>query len=517
MAAVSHQSIVVSLWHQARANGTAAAIVGERETVSFAELWQRIQRVAGYLHGNGINRGDRVAILSENNPDYVAVFYGAMLAGAAVVPLNTGAKSRDFCNWIEHCGAAFTFIDFSIRETQRLAQEQLQSRICSIGETAPQPAIIETTDWASVLSSPKPDTEYASPSLQDLACILYTSGTTGHPKGVMISHGNLAANVAAILDIIPIQAGDRFLNVLPFYYSYGNSILHTHLVKGATLYLQNSMMYPAVVVERMEREAITGFAGVPSTYSLLLGRGMADSRDLAALRYVLQAGAAMPVSLTKDVREHFCQQLYVMYGQTEATARIACLPPEQLLQKVGSVGLPVPGVEVELRGPEGNVCCAGETGEVFVRGNNVAQGYWHNANATAATFIDGWLKTGDLGYRDSDGYLFLTGRRSDIIKSGANRISPTEIEDVIIAHPDVEEVAVVGVEDDLLGQVIAAAVVIVPGRSLDVRQLKKHCLDNLASYKVPRHIRAFDALPKTASGKIQRHTLTQQFGKQHGH
>jgi acyl-CoA synthetase (AMP-forming)/AMP-acid ligase II len=264
----------------------------------------------------------------------------------------------------------------------------------------------------------------------------------------------------------------------------------------------------------MAAEKITGFAGVPSTYSLLLSRGKVNEHDLSSLRYVLQAGGAMPVAVTEQVLAHISPHVYVMYGQTEATARLTWLPPAKLMEKLGSAGIPIDGVEIQIRNPEEGVCTPYEEGELFVRGDNVSIGYWANPEATAATFIDGWLKTGDLGYKDEDGYIFLKGRRSDMIKSGANRISPLEIEEVIVQMPGVEEVAVIGVPDELLGQTITAFLVMKPGHELDVRAVKKHCLDNLASYKIPKQIMSVDALPKTASGKVRKHILAEQVGGQ---
>lgn len=496
--------------------GDAAAIVTAEQQISYRVLWESARRVENFLRSLGVTEGDRVALIAENSPQYVAVFYGALLAGAAVVPMNTSAKMKDFSNWLNHCEAKVAFVDFVPRETHKLVECGLAVSLVAVNQADALPEPLRDSGlptWSDVqacgLPQEPPQLEQAG---DGLACIIYTSGTTGNPKGVMISHGNLMANVRSILAALPIQPGDRFLNVLPFYYSYGNSVLHTHLVQGATLYLENSMMFPNVVVSRMAQEKITGFAGVPSTFSLLLSRGKVAEHDLSSLRYVLQAGGAMPVPVTQQVLEHLSSHVYVMYGQTEATARLTWLPPEQLLEKLGSVGVPIAGVEIQIRHPDGSECGPEEDGELFVQGANVALGYWRNPEATAATFIDGWLKTGDLGHKDQDGYLYLKGRRSDMIKSGANRISPLEIEEVIVELPEVEEVAVVGVPDELLGQTITAFLVLKAGHELNVRAVKKHCLDNLASYKIPKQILQVDAFPKTASGKVKKHILAEQVG-----
>ncbi|HVK99954.1 MAG TPA: class I adenylate-forming enzyme family protein [Dongiaceae bacterium] len=481
--------------------------------VSYAQLWRQARQVAAFLQSYHLSKGDRVALVADNSPEYAAVFYGVLLAGGVVVPMNTSAKLRDFDNWMAHCGARLAFVDFTPREMQKLLQEPRPTRFIATNRRADGVVPDEwksalQADWDTVLET-NPVAAATETTTDTLACLIYTSGTTGNPKGVMISHGNLLANVESILAALPIQPGDRFLNVLPFYYSYGNSVLHTHLVQGATLYLENSLMYPNAVVARLQSEAITGFAGVPSTFALLLSRGKVTEHDLSSLRYVLQAGGAMAVPLIREVQEKMSRSLYVMYGQTEATARLTCLPASQLDAKMGSVGLPIPGVTIEVRRSDGTLCAADEEGELHARGGNVAQGYWDNPAATAETFVDGWLKTGDLGRADADGFLYLLGRRSDMIKSGANRISPLEIEEVINEIPSIEEVAVLGMPDAVLGQTIAAFVVMKPNQTLDVRAIKKYCLDNLASYKIPKQILAVDALPKTASGKIQKHRLAE--------
>lgn len=513
-------SLLAQIRERVRQSSDQPCVVSSNETWSFGQLWEQAARVASYLRSNGLQGGDRVALLAENSPQYMAVFYGVLLAGGAVVPMNTQAKTRDFENWIHHAGARFAFVDFVPRETHKLLQLSLPATLVAVNRQVA--AVVPETllhgieaDWNDIEAVTADERHLLlDPAVSQLACIIYTSGTTGNPKGVMISHGNLAANVASILAALPIQPGDRFLNVLPFYYSYGNSVLHTHVVMGATLLLENSLMYPHKVVARLQDERITGFAGVPSTFALLLSRGKVAEHDLSALRYVLQAGGAMAVPLTQSVIAQMSPNLYVMYGQTEATARLTCLPAARLPDKMGSVGLPIRDVTIEIRRPDGQRCDPGESGELYVQGGNVALGYWNNPAATAETFVDGWLKTGDLGYADEEGFIYLQGRRSDMIKSGANRISPLEIEEVIQQLPGIEEVAVVGVPDELLGQVIAAFVVMKPDHAFDIKQIKKHCLDNLASYKIPKQVIQMDALPKTASGKIRKHMLAESIEEQ---
>jgi acyl-CoA synthetase (AMP-forming)/AMP-acid ligase II len=319
----------------------------------------------------------------------------------------------------------------------------------------------------------------------------------------MLSHANLAANVAGIVDYLGLRADDRIVSVLPFYYSYGSSVLHTHLAVGARIALEPNLVFPQLVVERLARERATGFSGVPSTYALLLDRVDLAAHDLSSLRYLTQAGGAMAPALTRRLSSALPQaRLFVMYGQTEATARLTWLPPEQLEAKLGSVGRPLPGVTLAVRHEDGSDCAVDEVGEVCARGPNVMQGYWRNPEATAAVLQAGWLRTGDLGRLDADGVLWLSGRRADMIKTGAHRVHPQDVEEAIAELPGVAEVAVVGVDDELLGQVIKAC--IVRAGALDDNQVRAHCRARLAPYKVPKIVVFVDALPKTASGKIRR-------------
>ena len=324
----------------------------------------------------------------------------------------------------------------------------------------------------------------------------------------MLDHGNLAANTDSIVAYLGLSDADSIVNVLPFYYSFGNSVLHTHIAAGATLTIQKTFVYPHQVVDALAREKATGFAGVPSTFALLTGRVDLSRYDLSNLRYFAQAGGPMSPAMTNRVRSLLPDvSVYVMYGLTEASARVSYLPPERLLDKLGSIGVPIPGVEMQVRGKDGEILPAGTNGEIWVRGRNVMVGYWKDPDMTNHVLSDGWLRTGDIGRCDEDGFFFVEGRRSDIIKVGAHRISPLEVESVVEELEGVGEVAVAGVDDEFLGQVIKAYVVRNSGSSLSENDIKAHCRNRLATYKIPKYVEFIDALPKTSSGKVQRTLL----------
>ncbi len=483
----------------------ACAIQQGESRLSFAELAVRAAAIARWLRGVGVEKGDRVALLAEASGDYVAAYYGTLMAGAVAVALNAAARAPDVAGWIGHSGAVALFLDGRHAEANAVARG-LPERV-KVLATHGDALECPHDDLASL---PLDDLA-AGPVVSHadaLAAFIYTSGTTGRPKAVMLSHGNLAANTDAIVAYLELRASDSILCVLPFYYSYGNSVLHTHIASGARIVIGPSLVYPQLVAEAIAREGATGFAGVPSTFALLTARVQLERYDFSALRYLTQAGGPMSPALTKTVLTQFPRaRLFVMYGQTEACARLSYVPPERLAEKLGSVGIPIPGVELDVREEGGTPLPRESTGEVWARGANVMLGYWHDSEATQRSLVGGWLRTGDVGRLDEDGFLFLEGRRGDIIKVGAHRVFPGDIEAVIEAMPGVREVAAVGVDDELLGQVVKVCIVRSPGAALQESAVKAHCRARLATYKIPKVVEFLEALPRTSSGKVQRHLL----------
>jgi long-chain acyl-CoA synthetase len=424
---------------QAARRGKACALLDGDGAIDYSTLEARALRIAAGLRGMGVARGDRVAVVLPNSHTAVAVIYGVWLAGAVVVPLNAQARAREIAALSTHVEARAIVCDEGYRERADVeaSVESFQIRIVTTAELLRDSTTANESGQAVVAT--------------DLAMILYTSGTTGAPKGVMLSHGNLAANVSSIVEYLALTSDDKVLSVLPFYYAYGFSVLHSHLAVGGCV----------------------------------------------ALRYITQAGAAMSPALVAKVRAALPHaKLYVMYGQTEATARLTYVPPERLEDKAGSVGIAIPGVEIEIR-----------DGEVWARGANIMQGYWRNEAATRAALKDGWLRTGDIGYLDQEGFLFLEGRRSDIIKTGANRVHPGEIEEVVAELAGVAEVAAGSIDDEILGQAIVVCVVRDTASTLSTEHIKAHCRARLPGYKVPKAVRFVSALPRTESGKVRRFEL----------
>jgi len=472
------------------------ALVTRDGAVTYASLARMVAAAAGVLSETG-EPGGRIALLSESSPEYVAALYGAWAAGLGVVGLNPALSADELVRLSRHADVAATVID-PAHPAAPVLREHLGARV----------PLVDLGDATAMQDGPGRPERAPEPDRDDLAQIIYTSGTTGHPKGVMLSHGNLAANTASIQRSLPISEDDRAFCILPFQYSYGSSVLHTHLSIGATVLIERSLMYPGAVLQRMVSEAATSFAGVPSTFYLLLDRTRLSDYDLSSLRYVTQAGGHMDHARISTFRELVpSADFFVMYGQTEASARLACLPSSDLDGRPGSAGKAIPGVELSVRDQEGLTLSAGQEGELWARGENTMLGYWNDAEATASVLVDGWLKTGDIGRVDEDGYVFLTGRSREFIKSGAYRVAPAEIEDVIRSVEGVRDVAVVGRDDSVLGEAIHAHVIAAgPGPDLE-RAIMRACSDRLARFKLPKQIHFRNDFPKTASGKIRKHLL----------
>ncbi len=394
--------------------GAHEAIVAAGRRVTYTELWTAVGRGAAFLRAHGLEAGDRVALLMRNSPEYAAAYYAVLAAGGVVVPLNQEAKARDLAAFVRHADARIVIADEKHPERAPLA-----------GVLGSQVRIADATAVLAHEAAPVDRPTRGAERGDRLASILYTSGTTGEPKGVMLSHRNLASNVLSIVEYLRLTPADRLVAALPFFYSYGNSILHTHLAVGATLILEAGLMYPQKVVETIRDERATGFSGVPWMFLTLLNRTAfaTMSAEHPDLRYFTQAGAAMAPADVERMRSAFPRsEFYVMYGQTEATARLTYLPPAEARNRTGSVGRPIPGVRIEVRRPDGSIASTGETGEVHAAGPNIMLGYWNAPEATREAIVEDsggrWLRTGDLGQRDADGFLFLVGRSSEIIKTG---------------------------------------------------------------------------------------------------
>jgi len=488
----------------ARQTPGAPALSWRGAVWSYGELRRAVGCMQRKLSESGVEPGSRVALLVRNSPHYVASYFGVIAAGCVAVPLNVQERASVLSRQIEHAGCSAVIAD-----PQHPEWSALSTAIASAAPLLLTLDLQTATSGDAFCGALNVNSESSLPDLQgdEPAMMIYTSGTTSRPKGVLLSNGALVANARAIAAYLQITAHDKVLCGLPFHFSYGSSVLNSNLIAGAQLLLEDNFAFPQQTLKRMQEEGVTGFPGVPSTFALLLGRCQLSDFDLGQLRYITQAGGSMPRAQIEKLRQQLPHtQVFIMYGQTEATARLSYLSPEHLEDKLGSVGMPLPGVEIQIRS-EGAVLPAGDVGEICARGPNIMLGYWREPELTAQVLRDGWLHTGDLGHLDDDGFLFIDGRAVEMIKVGAFRVSPQEVEEVLATYPGVEEVAVTGVADEVLGQSIKAVIVLREGAPPDLRGVKAHCRQHLASYKVPKVVEFAAALPRTSSGKVQRFKL----------
>jgi long-chain acyl-CoA synthetase len=498
------------------------AVTQGRRRVTYEELEESTSKIASFLMKNGMQQGERVGILSKNSAEYIASLMGAQRAGGVAVDINFQDSAHEIKTIVNHCGVSFLIAESTSEAVVLGALPECPSikNLITIEGTSNRPfpkdkmpGGIQHITWGSLLSEEEGTHLAPERSAQDLAAIVYTSGTTGRPKGVMLSHENIVANARSIVEYLELTGDDKVMVVLPFCYSYGKSLLTTHIMKGAELVLENSFMYPNAVFEKMIEEGVTGFAGVPSTISIMLNRSNFAKYRFPKLRYLTQAGGPMPPLHAQELSACLSEtKIYIMYGQTEATARLTYLDPSDLRRKPGSIGKAIPGVEVKIIRDLDSPAAAGQEGEIVARGENIMLGYWNDAEATRKVLKNGWLHTGDIATMDDEGYLSIVGRNSDMIKSGAHRISPREIEEAILEMREVFEVSAVGVPDEILGETIRAVVVLKQGNAIDAHAVQRHCQTKLASFKIPKEVVFIESLPKTSSGKIMRYKLKQEQG-----
>lgn len=476
----------------------------------YGEILRRSTALASALQGFGLKKGDRVVIALENGSEYLVAYFGVLLAGCVTVPISPMTTAAGYFKIMSDCGPRAV-----ISGPALLKSIERHNTPCpllfilvngSLDIAGPPGTVLASFEECSAQGAAR--LQHPARSDRDLASIIYTSGTTGNPKGVMLSHRNLSANTDSIIEYLGLSSSDSVMVVLPFHYSYGNSLLLTHVSSGGTLVVENSFIYPNVVLERMNSERVTGFAGVPSTFAILCHRSNFKQTEFPHLRYVTQAGGPMPHAMAYEILKAVPHsKLYIMYGQTEAGARLSYLPPEDLHRKHGSIGKAIPGVRLEVLNEKGEPVRPGETGEIAASGENVMLGYWQNPEETAKTIRGGRLFTGDMATVDEEGYIYIISRKSDMIKSAAHRIAPREIEEVILEHPSVLEAAVVGRPDQMLGESICAFVVLKDAHVCAENELLRLCTRSLPPFKMPKKICFVPNLPKTASGKIKKEEL----------
>ncbi|UFS71098.1 acyl--CoA ligase [Geomonas sp. RF6] len=507
------------LERQALLRPEKVAYVQDGARYSYGRLNCMANEVARFLLARGVLPGDRIAIIWENSVEYVASYYGGLKSGAVVAPLNFSLAPEQL---------EVVLQELQPRVVVASARLEVPLHSLDLGAFGVETVLLQapTLPWrrSGCTVFPWDDAvtggAVSDPALRiaqtSLASIVYTSGSTGTPKGVMLSHRNIVANTASIVEYLALAETDIQMVVLPFFYVMGKSLLNTHFAVGGTVVVNNRFAFPASVVEQMASEGATGFSGVPSTYAHLLHRSplVAYRQRLASLRYCTQAGGHMSrdikVKLLEALPPH--TELFVMYGATEASARLTYVAPQQLRRKIDSIGTPIPKVIMRVLDEQGAEVPTGQIGELVAQGPNIMLGYWRDPDGTAAVLDQNGYHTGDLGYMDADGYFYVAGRKDSLLKVGGHRVSPQEIEDVMMATELLLEVVVLGVHDELLGQRLVALAVPLRDEA-DCNEIYAYCLKRLPRYKLPASIRFVPLLPKNTSGKIDRKRCLEMLSK----
>jgi long-chain acyl-CoA synthetase len=486
---------------------------GEQETLIFEgrsytnlELLRYADRLGNALKALGLKMGDRVMVMLNNCPEVLIAYQGIMRAGGVVVPVITFAGEREKVHILRNSEGRFLITHASQVEPIIKYSPSLEhlERILII-EREEIPGTLSYWELIEQGQDTPPNTEIDD---YDLAVILYTAGTTGEPKGVMLTHRNLCSNVINSTFLTEFQPDDVMLHALPLSHIYGLTVMNAcYLFRHKNVLMRRFQAEEAFRL--IEKYRVTRFSGSPAMFALMLNSPAVDRYDLSSLRSCGCGSAPLPLEVLIGFQEKFGCPVLEGYGLSEAAPIVARHRPD-MPQKPGSVGQPIPGVEVRIVDEEDNDVPLGAVGELIVRGPNVSPGYYKMPEETGRTFRNGWLYTGDMAKMDEDGYLYIVDRKKDLIIRGGLNIYPYEVEDVLYEHPAVEDVAVIGVPDPIMGEEVKAFVVLKPGYYLSEGALKEYCRRTLGRFKSPRYIEFIEAIPRSSVGKVLKQELKQR-------
>jgi long-chain acyl-CoA synthetase len=457
--------------------------------------WQAVDegsaRVAGLLKEKGFEPGDRVGIMLPNVPYFPIAYYGILRAGGTVVPMNVLLKGREVKFYLEDPGAKLVFAWHDFADAAEKGAEEAGAEVI----------LVKPGEFEQLLGDAEPEREVVDRDESDTAVILYTSGTTGQPKGAELTHDNMRRNAELSHRLFGTSDDDVVLGALPLFHSFGQTCcMNACAVAGATMTFI-PRFDPAKALEIIERDTVTVFLGVPTMYNAMLNDKSREERDTSSLRICGSGGSAMPGELMRGFEKAFDCKILEGYGLSE-TSPVASFNHPDKERKIGSIGTPIEGVEMKLVDDDGNDVEQGEVGEIVIKGHNVMKGYWNKPDATDEAIVDGWFHSGDMGKIDEDGYFFIVDRKKELIIRGGYNVYPREIEEVLYEHEAVLEAAVIGVEDESMGEEVGAAVVLKEGQDVSADDLKAYVKDEVANYKYPRKIWFVDELPKGPTGKI---------------
>ncbi len=459
--------------------------------LTYGQLDDASARIAGLLRAHGVETGDRVGIMLPNVPYFPICYYGVLRAGAIVVPMNVLLKRREVAFYLQDPEAKLLFAWHGFADDAAAGAD----------DAGAECIIVTPGEFEQALGAAEPVSDVADTADDDTAVILYTSGTTGTPKGAELTHANLTRNAEISRDLFDLGSDDVTLGALPLFHSFGQTCsMNATLMGGGTLTLI-PRFDPGKALEIMERDRVNVFQGVPTMYGAILHHPNREDYDTSTVKLCASGGSALPVELLRGFEAAFGCKVLEGYGLSE-TSPVASFNHADREQKPGSIGTPIKGVEMKVVDDDDNEVAQGEVGEIVIRGHNIMKGYWKRDDATAEAIKDGWFHSGDMATVDEDGYFFIVDRKKDMIIRGGYNIYPREVEEVLYEHPAVREAAVIGLPDDEYGEEVGAAVTLKDGESASEEELRAFVRDQVAAYKYPRRVWFVEDLPKGPTGKI---------------
>jgi len=496
--------------------GNKVALICGKNTLTYAQLNQQVNRLGNALVERGVERGDRVGILGRNSDTYVLIYFALARIGAVAVPINFWYKSQEICYTLEQSGCSALIADGQFEEAIAPAQRQLPTLrwVLYYGQQpVPGSSSLEEVMVAAAATNPEVQVDENDPHI-----ILYTSGTTGFPKGAIFSHRSHYIHALSLAQTTGGQADDVGVVIYPLFHTGGpDCLVLPHFLLGATLVILDGGDADEILT-LTQRHRVTNIFCVPTIWRRLLARLRERDYDVSSVRRCLGSSDTFPPDLLDDILQRFNAEVYVTYGLTEAGCLLTvCQLTHQDRSKLGSVGRPMPIVELALMDKEGRPVAPGEVGQVAARTPGMMDDYWNMPSRTAEALREGWLYSGDMGRLDEEGYLYLAGRAKDMIISGGENIYPLEIERLLKENPQIRDVAVVGVPDREWGESVLAVVIPAPGAELTREAIVDYVRQRVAGYKKPRYVELVDTLPvTTATGKVQKGVLRDRYAEKYG-
>lgn len=493
------------------------ACVDGAQRLTYSALQERVNRLANVLQQHDVQRGDRVAVLSANSLPYLEMYYATAAIGALIVPLNFRLAAPELAYIIQDAGAAAILVGEGFDRLYAETKKRLQTSPLALSAATETPE--DMLRYATCLADASPDFIPVNVDEHELAGLFYTSGTTGNPKGVMLSHRNLVSNAYHMLSTIHEAEGEVYLHCCPMFHLADGPTSHRITWLGGTHVILPGFE-PVAVLEALQSERVTSTLLVPTMINFLVNHPRVNEYDLSSLRRILYGASPMPVELLRRANQVLGCELIQAYGLTETSPVLTILPPQYValdgdatkVKRLASCGRAVPGVRVRVVNDQGEDVQPGEVGEIIARGPNIMQGYWNKPEETAAAFRDGWLCTGDLATVDDEQFVFIVDRKKDMIISGGENVFSTEVENALYKHAAVLEAAVIGVPDERWGEAVMALVVLKPDTTASAEELVAHCRGLIAHYKCPRRVEIQrEPFPKSGSGKILKTVLREPY------